>query len=267
MQDDNIIRSQEFEVLIITSSIVLFILLVTVIVLFVIFQKRKIKFILERNEAEKKYLEEISKTQLEIQENTLKNVSWELHDNIGQLLLVANMQLNILNPENQNQEPIAEVKSLMSQSLQEIRSLSKSLNSEVINNLGLIESIENELKRFERLNFLKTNFNIIGERWEVNKKDDVILFRIIQEFFSNVIKHAKADLLEVEMVFNPDNLEITIEDNGVGFDVENINKSSGLVNMQSRAKMIGAVYSLDSNLEKGTSLKINYPRKKTIESK
>ena len=91
--DENI--SQSFEQLIIVCSLILLAFLIVVVFLFVVFQKRKIKFITERNEAILKYQEEVARTQLEIQEVTLKNVGRELHDNIGQLLSVANLELNI----------------------------------------------------------------------------------------------------------------------------------------------------------------------------
>ena len=87
---------ESFELLIFVCSLVLLAFLILVFILFTVFQKRKIKFITERNEAILRYQEEVARTQLEIQEATLKNVSWELHDNIGQLLSVANLELNIL---------------------------------------------------------------------------------------------------------------------------------------------------------------------------
>ena len=126
--DENI--SQSFEQLIIVCSLVLLAFLIVVVFLFVVFQKRKIKFITERNEAILKYQEEVARTQLEIQEVTLKNVGRELHDNIGQLLSVANLELNIFTSKNKlnSDEDLTEIKGLLGKSLREIRALSKNLN-------------------------------------------------------------------------------------------------------------------------------------------
>src|SRR5690606_40401495 len=75
---------------------VLLIIAVFVITFFYVFQRRKNKLIIERIEQKRRFEQEIANVQIEIQEETLKNVSWELHDNIGQLLSVANIQLNML---------------------------------------------------------------------------------------------------------------------------------------------------------------------------
>lgn len=260
LQTENFITQEEFKILILSTSIVLFILLITVIILFIVFQRRKIKFLVQQNEAEKNYIEELAKTRIEIQENTLKNVSWELHDNIGQLLSVANMQLNRDDDSLNSATTLSEVKELVSTSLQEIRSLSKSLNNEVIENLGLIDSIKNDLERFERLNFLETKLEVIGTPFTLPQNDAIILFRIVQEFFNNVIKHAKASQLVVKLVYNNKSLEVIINDNGVGFDADRVKKNSGLINMQSRAKLVGAQFTLQSTLQAGTVLKIKYIR-------
>ena len=83
-------------ILITTLTVVL--LIIVVIIIFSIFQNRKIKFLFDQKETKQRFEEEIIKSQLETQEQTLQNISWELHDNIGQLLSVAKMQLNMLQP-------------------------------------------------------------------------------------------------------------------------------------------------------------------------
>ncbi|MFD2828238.1 sensor histidine kinase [Leeuwenhoekiella polynyae] len=251
---------ESFELLIFVCSLVLLAFLILVFILFTVFQKRKIKFITERNEAILRYQEEVARTQLEIQEATLKNVSWELHDNIGQLLSVANLELNILTntPTYRDEEPLIEIKGLIGKSLQEIRSLSRNLNREVINQIGLIESTKNELNRLERLKILDTTLNTSGAIWQPPQDDALILFRIIQEFLNNVIKHAKASLLNIDFEFSEHEILIKAEDNGIGFDINLIAVSSGLVNMKSRAALINAEYSLHSVKEKGTVLIIRY---------
>ena len=140
------------ELLLIVYFIVVILLLTTFgIVFFMTFQKRKNKLLVEKFEAEKRFEEELTKSRLEIQEQTLKNVAWELHDNIGQLLSVANMQLNILvkNIDETSRPPVKEIKEIVASSLQEVRSLSKSLNNEVIDYSGLETSVKNEIDRFK----------------------------------------------------------------------------------------------------------------------
>lgn len=251
--------------LVAATSLVLLILLITVITLFVFYQRKKLKFLLDKQKAEKRYLEELTQSQLETQEQTFKNIGWELHDNVGQLLSVANMQLNVLSTElpNELKEKLKDSQDVLKKSLTEIRGISKSLNSDVIQNLGLIKSIENDLKRFNKLKFLKANLIIIGDENEVvNEKDQIIIFRILQEFFSNSIKHSKAKNLDVMLEYLPDELFISVTEDGIGFDEVHIQKGSGLINMKSRAELIKADLEIKSLKGKGVSLTLNYKKDK-----
>ena len=173
-------------ILIVYFTLIILFFIVFGIVFFVAFHRRKNILLLEKLKAEKQFEEELQNSKLEIQEQTLKNVSWELHDNIGQLLSTAVMQINILGTtlDQEVADAMNDVRSLVSDSLQEIRNLSKTLNHEVIENIGLEKSILVELARFEKLNFLKTEFTSTGDPAYIDPKDEIILYRIIQEFFS-----------------------------------------------------------------------------------
>lgn len=254
--------SKEELALIIYFIAVILLLVVFGIIFFITFQKRKNRFLYEKFEAEKRFEHEIAQSRIEMQEQTLKNVSWELHDNIGQLLSVANMQLNILSRSSES-DPAAvhEIKGIVSSSLQEVRALSKSLNNEVIDYVGLEESVRNEVFRFNRINVIDATFKTAGEPFEIFPKHVIILFRILQESFSNIIKHAKAQKLEVEFLYKRNALHIHVKDNGKGFNPAEIQKNSGLINMESRATLIDAKFLLDSSEGTGTSLTLLYPKK------
>lgn len=240
---------------------VLLILCGLIIVFFVLFQKRKNKLLLDKIKQQQAFEDELANTQIEIQEQTLKNIGQELHDNIGQLLSVANMQLSILNSQvpKEIQESFTETKNVVKESLGEVRSLSKSLNSEVIVNRGFKKSIKNEIDRLNKLQLIKATMLIEGdESYFSESKDSIILFRIIQEFFSNTLKYGNAKLLLVKLNYQKRFLEITLSDDGEGFDVEKVEKGSGLINMKSRSVLIGVDYTLTSIKEKGTKLKLRY---------
>ena len=232
-----------------------------IIAFFVTYQRRKNKILREKIEAEQYYEKEIANTKIEIQEQTLKNIGWELHDNIGQLLSVAKMQLNMASVAKQpSKESIEEIKIVIADSLQEVRALSKSLNSDVIGNAGLEKSVQSELNRFARLNVIRTNFSIKGENFPINEKDSLVIFRILQEFFSNVIKHSGANLLLVSFQYFENELVIDCSDDGSGFDIKVVERSSGLFNMESRAQLINSHFSLNSFPGQGTSLSLLYPK-------
>lgn len=254
-------------ILILITTLTVVLLIVVIIIIFSIFQNRKVKFLFEQKEAKQRFEEEIIKAQLETQEQTLQNISWELHDNVGQLLSVARMQLNMLQPGlADNQKALVdETGQIISKSLQEIRSLSKLLNPEVVKNIGLEEAIQLEVDRFNRLNFIRATFTIEGKSVAINQKDEIILFRVLQEFLSNSLKHSKTTKLDVTLTYSNVYLTIKAQDFGVGFDKKTIQKGSGLLNMKSRAKLINTKLKLKSEKDKGVSLTLTYPLTKENE--
>ncbi|OSY88730.1 histidine kinase [Tenacibaculum holothuriorum] len=246
-------EQQEGRILIITT-LVLILVITFLILLFVVFQRRKNKLLLERAIAKKRYERELAETQIEIREETLRNISWELHDNIGQLLTLAKIQLQHASPEN-----IDEISHTITKSLTEIRALSKLINPEFIKQIKLKEALELEIERFNRLNYIEASLEIKGKEQEINQKHGIIIFRILQEFFSNTIKHSRAHNLCVSLHYLEDSLKITAQDNGVGFEMKKVLlKGIGLQNIKTRAKLINAEAELKSFPEKGTTLTINY---------
>lgn len=249
---------------ILVATITLVVLVAMIIILFVIFQGKKNKYIMSQLETEQKIEQEMAKSRIEIQEQSLKNIGWELHDNVGQLLSTAKMQLSMLQPKlpPEHRSSVSEINNLIGDSLQEIRLLSKTLNPEVILNLGLVKSIHFEMERFNKLKFLRAKLTVTGEETPLSQKDEIIIFRILQEFFSNSIKHSKANELMVDLEYFPEKLLITAKDNGIGFDPEKNMTGSGLINMKSRAHLIGASYAIHTSGEGVTlSLCYNYRNK------
>lgn len=241
---------------------VVLLLTVMVILFFMTFQKRKHKLLLEQIEQQKRFDETISRTQTEIQEQTLKHVGWELHDNVGQLLAYANMQLKMLTskvPEDLKSK-LDDASDSVKESLKKVRSLSKSLNNEVLLNMGLEDSITNELNRLKRMKFQSADLKIYGHKKQLtDKKHEIILFRILQEFFSNSVKYSEAESLNVTLDYQDSQLLITAADDGIGFDMNTLEKGSGLINMTSRAELIKAKFNLVAQPNKGVTLEIKYP--------
>lgn len=247
--------TQDPEATAIIATFVFILLVVIIFVLFLVFIKRKNNLVTEKQQAQREFENAIAETQIEIREQTLRNISWELHDNIGQLLTLAKIQLHQLAGCN---EDISGVSDTISKSLTELRALSKLINPDALKNIMLPEAVSLEVARFNRLNFIEASLTINGDEEIIDDKAEIILFRILQEFFSNTIKHAKASELDVILTYTPEQLTIIAKDNGKGFDksVENPNKGIGLQNMKSRGKLIGAEIELESALEKGTQLTI-----------
>lgn len=241
---------------------VLVIVVALVIVFFMVFQRRKNKLLLDKIKREREFEEELVKTQSEIQEQTLKNIGQELHDNVGQLLSVVNMQLSLIASLTKDsiKTKVDDTKNIVVSAIKEVRGLSKVLNNDVIVNLGFQDSLSTEIERLNRMGSIKAELISTGDKGVCkNNGDAIILFRILQEFISNTIKYSKANTLTIRLNYFPDHLVVFAEDNGIGFDIESVEKGSGLINMQSRAALTKTEFNLSSKPNKGTTLRLNYP--------
>ncbi len=229
-----------------------------VVFLFVVFQKKKNALLIQQLESQQQFEQEIAETQVEIREQTLRNISWELHDNIGQLLTLAKIQLQSVkeNPDN-----IVEVNNNLSTILSEVRSLSKIINPDYISSIKLQEALQLEIDRYNRLNYITSKLNIEGTAFDIDAKTEIIIFRILQEFFSNTIKHSRASALDVHLKYSENKLFIYAKDNGKGFDINAKNSNGiGLENMKKRGKLINARIHIDSKIDEGTQLTIVYQK-------
>lgn len=250
------------ETAILIASIVLVFIIILMIFLFAIFQKRKNSLLLQQKDAEKKFERAIAETQIEIREETLRNISWELHDNIGQLLTLAKIQVDVAKDDP---ERLSEATDTITKSLQELRALSKLINPDAIKGLSLTEAITLEIERFNRLQYIKASITSNEEVQILDDKVEIIIFRILQEFFTNTIKHSKASTLVVDVQYDKDKLVINAKDDGVGFDMKDLNTKQGigLCNIKSRGKLINAKVQLRSERSKGTTITVTYFYKKT----
>ncbi|SNS08426.1 Histidine kinase [Belliella buryatensis] len=240
---------------IILSGFILMLLMGSFIILMVLLhRKRQIenKQRLEALQAE--FDKTILNAEKEIQEETLSHVGRELHDNIGQLLSLTKLTLNSSKPEK-----IQEGRQLVNQVIKEVRTLSKDLNLDWVNAIDLEAFIKRELSKLEDLNFCQIEFERIGEPEGVDQSKKLVLIRVIQECLNNVIKHAKPKRLGINLVQNPQHLEVHIEDDGVGFDTEKASNGSGMYNLQKRMQTIGGSISITSELGKGTLVKLILP--------
>jgi two-component system, NarL family, sensor kinase len=203
---------------------------------------------------------QLLESKLEIQEQTFDMISQEIHDNVGQILSLAKVQLSIMEQKQSvGGELLGNVKESISLAMTELRDIAKSLNSERVQKLSLQESISQEIRRINRSGFIKVAVDIQGIEKNIPDQHKLIAYRIIQEGFQNIIKHAGASEVKVTIRYMEDSMFITIQDNGVGFEPETALKKRdglGLPNILQRATLVGGRAEITSRPGEGTKLQI-----------
>ncbi len=250
------------EILIIVfASLFIFVIIIAVINLLFIYQKKQLQYIKEKETTKMQHANELLQTQVEIQEHTLKNVAQEIHDNIGQILILAKLNLNTFPPlhDEATENKVNDTRRLVAKAINDLRDLSKSLHGEKIAELGLPESISNELKILQNTGLYQTSLTIGGSKYRLPAQNEMVLFRIVQESLHNALKHAKAKNITVQLLYEPALFQLKISDDGQGFEpaaLETANTGIGLKNMRDRAALIGGKFLIQSSSGNGTFMSV-----------
>ena len=246
---------------IIATSLLLFLLSAFIFAFLVIYQRKRRQYKIEKQLLQTQFTEELLHTQIEIQKQTLKTISQEIHDNVGQVLSLAKLHLNtfpVTNDEN-IQVKVGDTKELIGKAINDLRDLSRSLHGDKIADLGIREAIANELKILQNTGQYKTNLKVIGEPFRLSNEEEIVIFRILQEALNNGIKYSKAKNINVTLAYESRMFKFILTDDGVGFDtnlLQSSHKGIGLKNMQNRTALIGGIFSITSIINTGTTIQI-----------
>jgi two-component system, NarL family, sensor kinase len=248
-----------------TASLV--VLIASLISFLILYQKKQFQYLRDKENLKNSYEQEILKSQLEVQNSTLQHIGEELHDNIGQLLILAGINLRSLATKVQNTDmegPTAQASEIVKQALQEVRALTKSLDGEFVKHFGLLESLNHELERIKKAH-IQTHLSVKGDPCSLGYEQEIVLFRIFQECLSNTLKYAEAHTMSVELDYQTQGMHLAIADDGKGFDTALILKrqlsesGAGLYNMQRRACLLGGSFQITSLPAQGTRVAIHLP--------
>lgn len=249
------------------GATIIFILFFLIFFLFYrnVIRKRNEMF-LNEEKIKVNFRQTLLQSQLEIQEQTLKNISQEIHDNVGQVLSLAKLNLNTIDisKTEELQKKIESALIQVSKAINDLRDLSKSFNTDNISAIGLVRAVEYELDMIKKTGVHKTSFNVEGKIKKLEPQTELILFRIVQETLHNIIKHAEASSIWISARYTENDLGLEIKDNGKGFHPtaesdQDTDSGLGIRNMHNRAWLIGAKFNLNSIKNEGTSVTIVLP--------
>lgn len=252
--------SENISIILGASSILLLITLF-IVMLVMAYLRRDLKHLKEKETMEEDFEKQLLQSQLETQEETLNQLSIEIHDNVGQLLnstklLIGLTQRSLTEPP----ETLLMADDTLAKAIQELRSLSKALNKEWLQQFNFIENLEAEITRINAAKNLQIH---LFRPSALSLEPDVqtILFRIVQEVLQNSIKHARAKNIEIKIKEDQHQLTIYIADDGTGFDEAQTSKSVGILNIKHRTKLLGGTVEWKSSITNGTSVTIQLPLK------
>ena len=260
MTDNNIIYAVIF------STLIILLLIAGVAITIFISNKQRAAQDMKMAQMQVDYEREMRIVQNEVQEQVMTNVGRELHDNIGQLLTVMHIQLEqnriMMHDEAESLKPIHDT---LNSVTEQVRLLGRSLNSELLEQNGLLKMMQMEADRLMQLNHVALHWVNDNTEPVLNKDQRLMAFRIFQEMLNNTLKHAAARQINITLT-GKGKFSLIVQDDGKGFDVNETlatGKGSGLRNMMKRAALSDLAFSIVAETGKGSTFTLEQTNKRT----
>ena len=208
----------------------------------------------------------LSRQIIDIQERERESLSREIHDNIGQLLVVLKMGLSRVNKKIPYElfdlkHQLSELLNLLNKTIKEVRGLSHELHPPLIEDLGLVSALEELCQDFKSCSEIKIKWNFDKIQKPLQSVTNITIYRLFQEGLNNILKHSRATEAYLNLTSTESSMNATIEDNGVGFLVDDVfspsrkyKRSLGLISMKERLTLIGGDLKVISRPGRGTKI-------------
>lgn len=210
---------------------------------------------------EKEVQEEFSKKLIDTQEKERKRIASELHDSIGQELLILNNEIKRF---EKNEQPVSDTELdnlsvMVMEALNGVREISSSLHPHLVERLGLKKAIESMVNKVAEGSGVNFQLNIQALKQALGKEEEVHVYRIVQEALNNVVKHAQATTVTIDLLDRKNSYELVISDNGKGFRKNSSNLGFGLQSLSERSKILNGKLRVKSTPGSGTKITMKVP--------
>jgi len=232
-------------------------ILVSTVVLFALYQRNKKKQAEEKATSQKILLASI----LDTEEKERSRIAKDLHDGIVQDLTAIKLDINsmIQQVPNELQQQLTKVLESVNTTSKEVREISYQMMPVTLRELGLINALTELLNRSLTKNNIHFDFNSFGINERLQEKIETTVYRICQELINNTIKHSKASNVSLLLQLKNNILQLTYEDDGIGFNSNTIKKGIGLNSLNSRIEMVKGSLEFDDAETNGTTAYIRIP--------
>ena len=203
----------------------------------------------------------LSRRLLEQQEHERGALARELHDQLGQSLVAILLNLKAIEGELSpaSRERVPESMQIIEKMIEQVQTLAFELRPSMLDQFGLVLALRNLVTRHGELAGVRASFTATPTDARAPVEIETACFRIVQEALSNVARHARARHVEVTLTAQDGALEVTVSDDGVGFNVERLRTGLGLVGMGERAELAGGRLDIESAPGAGTTLRARFP--------
>jgi signal transduction histidine kinase len=214
-------------------------------------------------EAERQ-MRQLSQRLVATQEEERRNLSRELHDHVGQVLTALRMELGRIERSRSPADSrlgaaIAESKQLVDKMFRTVRDLALGLRPSMLDDCGLRAALEWHVRDATRRFGVDVQLNIQGCVDALPDRYQTCVYRVIQEALTNCVRHAKAHSIAVDLTGHDDQLDISVSDDGIGFDPARRRDGLGLRGMEERVKELGGVMIVTSAAGRGTTIAMHMP--------
>ncbi len=244
--------------------IVGFAFVILLLLLMVWHRQQKMKMAAEAELARQKEIR--AKAIIEAEEKERIRIAKDLHDGVGQILSAAKMNLSsvqekLLPGDESDRTAFKNALDLLDESVKEVRAVSHNMMPHTLLKLGLASAVREFVTKLQGSPSLKINLEIVGLEGRLEPEKESVLYRVIQELVANVVKHAKASVIGLQLIRHEKELTIVVEDNGVGFDASRKDsyEGIGLKNIISRIEFVNGSINIDSSPGKGATVIIEIP--------
>lgn len=220
-----------------TVTILFFLISVFLVLYFLISRRNKKMYQAEIDQSKKEFEKQLLQVQVEVQESTYRHIAKELHDNVGQLLSTTKMLIGVMELKlGQVPEALHTASATLSQAIQEIRLLSRSLDQEWLQQFDFLDNLQAEVARLNAGETIKAVVQCYASI-TMKVEEQIILFRIVQEAIQNAVRHAHPTMITIAIKELGNCLEVKVKNDGNPLPPHF--KGMGTANMRHRAHLFG----------------------------
>lgn len=254
----------QFAIFVAVGTVGMLALAIAIVSFMMFYQKRMLQEQLHRQQLEMNHQVKMMEAVLESQEQERKRVAADLHDSIGGMLSAIRVGLTTVGKQLPDPKSIDPQKKMLDDTIGSVRAISRDLMPSTLDRFGLVHALRELCDQVHKTSLLPVTFEESGELNGVSASKQLMLFRIAQELVTNAVKHARANAIMVTLRVT-DQLDLIVEDNGIGFDpeafktVSHSGRGLGLFNIENRVRLLGAKMVHEQAAVHGTRITLTMP--------